>query len=1031
MKKYLKVFISMPFMGVTLIIYAIAMAVATFIENEYGAAVAKYMVYNAWWFELIQLILVINFIGNIFIYKLYKKAKISILLFHVAFAIILLGAAVTRYIGYEGSMSIREGESSNVFLSEKSYVQIAKASGEDGLLIDKELFISPYVKNSFSFSFEANGQSYDLKLNRVLPNAEKDFVEDESGYPYLEIVFASKFGMVNYFIEDQSGINFQDQIFKLNGSNADSAVVFNIENGQLFAASPFDLKVVPMTGNKDTTLLGGEKHKLEKRQLYSFNDIKFVIKELSEKAKLSYKIGDLKGGIKYNLLEFVIKSPEETREVYVPAVKSAKGENVLARFKDGEFMISYGSKEIELPFELKLRDFQLERYPGSRSPSSYASEVTLIDNDENINMEYRIYMNNILEHKGFRFYQSSYDQDEKGTFLSVNHDKAGTFITYLGYFLLTVGMFWSIFNKNTHFAELLKKTSEIRKKRLTTLLILFSLFSGQQLFSQENDGIKNIDAEHAKLFGSLLTQDLDGRFKPFNTMSSELLRKVARKEKFEGLNPNQVMLGMMFNPKHWQEVKMIKISHPELNKILGFEGKYISFNQLVDINKGEYKLKTYVDAAFEKKPAMRDKFDKEVITVDERLNLSYQVYSGQFLKVFPVPGDIQHSWLIPTQLKTIKDSTQRAYASSVFSNYYDAMFEAQKSDNWSKANEVLKSLIEFQRTHAKEILPSEKKIKLEIQYVNSNIFKRVYMYYGLVGFILLVILFIGILKPGMKVKIPTLVTAILLGLLFLYHTYGLGLRWYISGHAPWSNGYESMIYIAWATVLAGFIFMKRSPIALAATAILASITLMVAHLAWMDPEITNLVPVLKSYWLVIHVAIITASYGFLGLGALMGFLALVLMIFKNRNNARRIELTLSELTSVNHMTLIIGLYMLTIGTFLGGVWANESWGRYWGWDPKETWALITVIFYSFVVHMRFIPGLNNKYAFNFASLITFGSVLMTYFGVNYYLAGLHSYAKGDPVPVPDFVPYTVGVIIIIAIIANIRNRVKPLEEKME
>ena len=247
MKKYLKVFISMPFMGVTLIIYAIAMAVATFIENEYGAAIAKHIVYNAWWFELIQLILVINFVGNIFTYKLYKKAKLSIFTFHIAFAIILLGAAITRYIGYEGIMHVREGESSNMFLSEKSYFQIVNAANEKDVITDNELFISPYIKNRFSTSFELNNKSYDLKLKRVLPNAEKKFVEDETGSPFLEIVFASKFGMMNYFIEAQSEISFQEQIFRLNGSPADSAVSFKLEKGEILVELPYDLKVVPMT----------------------------------------------------------------------------------------------------------------------------------------------------------------------------------------------------------------------------------------------------------------------------------------------------------------------------------------------------------------------------------------------------------------------------------------------------------------------------------------------------------------------------------------------------------------------------------------------------------------------------------------------------------------------------------------------------------------------------------------------------------------------------------------------------------------
>jgi cytochrome c-type biogenesis protein CcsB len=255
---------------------------------------------------------------------------------------------------------------------------------------------------------------------------------------------------------------------------------------------------------------------------------------------------------------------------------------------------------------------------------------------------------------------------------------------------------------------------------------------------------------------------------------------------------------------------------------------------------------------------------------------------------------------------------------------------------------------------------------------------------------------------------------------FLAQTFGLGLRWYISGHAPWSDGYESMIYISWATILAGFIFSKNSPITLAATSILTALILFVAHLSWLDPQISNLVPVLKSYWLTIHVSLITGSYGFLGLGALLGFLNLILFILRKEND-KFISLTIRELTYVSEMTLIVGLILLTMGNFLGGVWANESWGRYWGWDPKESWALVTIIVYTFVLHMRFIPNLKSIYAFNIASLLAYSSVIMTYFGVNFYLSGLHSYAKGDPVPVPDFVFYSIGIIFLIIALAY-RNR---------
>jgi cytochrome c-type biogenesis protein CcsB len=354
--------------------------------------------------------------------------------------------------------------------------------------------------------------------------------------------------------------------------------------------------------------------------------------------------------------------------------------------------------------------------------------------------------------------------------------------------------------------------------------------------------------------------------------------------------------------------------------------------------------------------------------------------------------------------------------------YYDAVKKAIESGDWTGADEHLEYIIQFQTKFGERVMPSESKVNIELSYNRMNIFKRLASYYGYIGVILLILHFINILKPKINLKWVIRISSVIVIILFLLHTAGLILRWNISGHAPWSNGYESMIYIAWATILSGLIFVKRSEITLAVTAVLASLILAVAGMSWMDPEITNLVPVLKSYWLIIHVAIITASYGFLALGAILGFFNLILMNLKTKNNFERLNLTVTELSYIIEMTLVIGLFMLTIGTFLGGVWANESWGRYWGWDPKETWALVTVLLYSFVVHMRFIPGFRGNFAFSFASLITFSSVLMTYFGVNYYLSGLHSYAKGDPVPVPSFVYYTLIVIGVISIMAYLADR---------
>ena len=313
----------------------------------------------------------------------------------------------------------------------------------------------------------------------------------------------------------------------------------------------------------------------------------------------------------------------------------------------------------------------------------------------------------------------------------------------------------------------------------------------------------------------------------------------------------------------------------------------------------------------------------------------------------------------------------------------------------------------------------------------AAIFQKLTPFYLLSCFILLFSIFAKMLKPSISLKLVTKIVFGVTSLAFLVHTFGLGLRWYIAQHAPWSDGYESMIYIAWAIALAGIFFSRQSVVSLALTAILAGVTLFVAHLSWMDPQITTLVPVLKSYWLNIHVSVITASYGFLGLCALLGFFTLILFIIKTKDKKSKrneeIDRNIVEATRINEMSMMLGLSLLTVGNFLGGVWANESWGRYWGWDPKETWALVSILIYAAIVHFRFIKALNNQFAFAVASTVSFASIIMTYFGVNFYLSGMHSYASGDPVPIPMFVYYTVAIVFaVIALAWRNRNLSKTL-----
>jgi len=313
---------------------------------------------------------------------------------------------------------------------------------------------------------------------------------------------------------------------------------------------------------------------------------------------------------------------------------------------------------------------------------------------------------------------------------------------------------------------------------------------------------------------------------------------------------------------------------------------------------------------------------------------------------------------------------------------------------------------------------SNNKVEAEITYNKYDIFKKLFSWYMYASTLLFLLIIVQIFKYKsniLKIFIKAFIAIIII--LFVLHTGGLALRWYLSGHAPWSDAYESMIYVAWATMLFGLLFGRKSNLTIAATAFVVSMILMIAHWNWMDPAIANLQPVLQGYWLMIHVSVIVGSYGPFAIGMILGLVSLFLMIITNEKNKERIKLNIKELTIINELSLTVGLVMLTIGNFLGGMWANESWGRYWGWDPKETWALISIMIYAFVIHMRLVPGLRSKWLFSLMSVLAFGSILMTYFGVNFYLSGLHSYASGDQIISFQFIAIAIGIIAIIAVFA--------------
>ncbi|MGD9970990.1 MAG: cytochrome c biogenesis protein CcsA [Sulfuricurvum sp.] len=1041
MNKLISLIGSMKTMAVLMLVFAVSIGYATFIENDFGTMSAKADIYNARWFEILLALLALNLIINIVRFKMARKTKAFIFVFHIAFLIILAGATVTRYVGYEGTMHIREGQSSDVILSSEPYVTFSVHKEGKEFLFREPLFLSKRSSNVFERDLDAGGERIHVKLDDYMGDARWEAVADPKGEPLFNLMVTGPDGAQQVTLQRGESVEANDLVldFESGKTFTKPVVSLSVSKDQPFMQTPLSLATLSMDTQKSDSLDVG-KHEMRNRTLFQSAQSGFVMREFLPKASMKLVSKPAKGPMMQgdDALTFALTGKAGKSDITVLGSPGSLGEVKTVRLGEISVDVSYGSIERKLPFALALKDFELERYPGSMSPSSYASEVSVLDPSLGHEMPFRIYMNHILDYKGYRFFQSSFDQDELGTVLSVNHDP-GTLITYVGYLLLAIGMFGSLIVRTGRFHALGEKLKSFdAKKAAIPMIALALLFVGTDRASAaegENPVIKtakSFDKEHAEKFGRLIVQDSGGRMKPMDTLTHEILAKLYRNDSILGLNSNQVVLGMMLRPDAWREIAVIRTGDKEVNKLIGIPetAKTAAFSQFFEFpdEVSGYKLAKLVDEANRKAPGKRDKLDKALLQVDERVNVAYMVFSGELVRMWPRPNDKNHKWDATIEAMQKLPPKEAEMVRLMAVSYFAGIDEGLKSGNWTKADEGLARIAKYQRFVGASVYPSESKIKIEIFYNKTNIFEQLWPLYFVVGFLLLILTFVKILKPQFALDRFAKISLALLVLFFVAHTVGLGMRWYIAGHAPWSNGYESMIYIGWASVLAGFIFAKKSPMTLAATSIMTGLILFVAHLNWMDPQVTTLVPVLQSYWLSIHVSMITASYGFLGLGALLGMITLVLFIAKKSHNEARLNLSIRELNAINEMSILVGLVLLTIGNFLGGVWANESWGRYWGWDPKETWALVTILVYAVVVHVRMIKGAHSEYVYSVISLLAFTSVLMTYFGVNYYLAGMHSYAKGDPVPVPEFVPWTYAVVFSVIALAYPKRSVRTSDD---
>ncbi len=970
-------------MAFLLLAVGFSMAIATFVESSYGTPTAQALIYKRFWFELLWALLALNLINNLFRYRLFTKRRFTMGIFHVSFLVILLGAAITRYISYEGMMHIRENQSSDFILSSSDYFY-AGTGGDEKV---KEVLFSEFTPGQYSATFHANGKKVKVRSVGYISDAERKAIPSASGKPVIDFVYSSPMQQGMQAFAFSPGEILETPGFTAGFETPENTgIQFFRKGDQLFMVSDSELAETTMASQETVAFEAGDTIPAKSMFLYRYGDYQFLIRNFIPSATFTAVKSQMETGEDVVIVE--LSDGERQQTVSVFGHSKVVPDTVSVALGDNLIKLAYGAKKIQVPFQIYLEDFQLERYPGSQSPSSFASEVVLIDKNEGVERNLRIFMNNTLLYKGYKFFQSSYDQDEKGTVLSVNHDLWGTWITYLGYALLILGIVLSLLNPNSYFLFLANKLKKTTAKAAVLVLLITGFSVSVSAQNRTAAGIPDIDDQLVNQFSELWVQGIDGRIEPVSTLSSEIVRKLSHKSSLYNLPPDEVMLSMMTYPDIWQTLPIIRISDEAVAMSLGVSGKFATMQQLFDLN-GNYKIASQVQNAYSKSPGFRNRQEKEYINLDERVNVAFMVFQGSMFNLFPRPAKEDH-WYVPGD-----EAVEYSGGDSIFvKSGFNLMLQNITEGQTDQALQILQAIDNFQQKYGASLLPSQQKMEVEILYNKINPFKRIFPFYLLFGFLLLLILFVNIFREKPLPKFIRITFVGLIFILFLVHTAGLAIRWYISGHAPWSNGYESVVYVAWAVMLAGLIFGRKYSMVAGTAAFLSGIALFVAHLSWMNPEVTNLVPVLKSYWLAIHVAIITASYGFLGLSAFLGILGLILIVVRTKSNQHKVSGFIEQVTTINEMSATVGLYFLTVGTFLGGVWANESWGRYWGWDPKETWALITVVLYSFIVHMRLIPSMKGVLNYTVASVFGFASVMMTYFGVNYYLSGLHSYGKG-------------------------------------
>ena len=625
-------------------------------------------------------------------------------------------------------------------------------------------------------------------------------------------------------------------------------------------------------------------------------------------------------------------------------------------------------KTKELGFEVSLKNFNVVNYPGTDAPMDYVTMLTANT------QEIKVSMNNIGRFNGYRFIQSGYDSDMQGTTLGVYHDPWGIGITYTGYALLFISLIATMVSKKTRMRHLYRKALSLQgaKAWAVTALLAVSSFAT----SANAQEMVKIDGDIADDFGKICVL-YNSRITPINTVATSFVTKLCGKPTWDGLSSNQVFAGWIFDVPYWETVKMIEIKEKKAQELLGINGKWASFDDFWD-SYNNYKL----DAPLKK--AYKDgdtKLQKQLRDADEKFNIIRMLYGGEMLKMFPYASKQGHmQWFAPGQpLGNLKlDEKELVFIKKSMDYLAESIITGDKA----RAEEIAKKIYSYQHVRGKAVVPTKFRIYTETFYNKTNAQRLPVMLYLTLSLLLAIVSTLS-LNNG-KQKKTRLVSSVLTWVMLIHTTLLLALRWYVSGHLPMSNGYETMQFMAWATLIVTLVMQKRFLPVKQFGPLLSSFALLVAMITDGNPQITQLMPVLQSPLLSVHVMVIMFSYALFGLTALIGLQGLIA-------HHRKQEEKEQQLAALSQFLLYPAVALIAIGIFIGAIWANVSWGRYWSWDSKETWALITMLIYSVPLHAD-IKWLRKAQHMHIYMLLAFLSVLMTYFGVNYFLSGMHSYA---------------------------------------